>query len=364
MKLSVRNSCDEFNSYRASRVKSLFNCESGANFSHDASLDIDDGKWKIGLIVGPSGSGKTSLGKQVFGDGGFVYDASGWAPDKPIVDCIAPGAEFDGVTAALASVGLGSVPTWLRPYSVLSNGEKFRADLARIICEAPEKVVVDEFTSVVDRQIARFGAMAFGKAWKRTSGQAVMLSCHYDIIEWLEPDWVYDTSTGEFKRGSLWRRPHFELQVWQTDRRYWHLFEPHYYLKLPSMVGADYFVGTVNGELACHLAAGPRLQNNEAAMRASRMVVMPEWQGAGIGMRFLNAVADLQVSGQGKYGKRVNRVIFHTSHPGLVAALRRDAKWNQVSAVLYGDNKARKGMKIGGGHFRAVQGFRYSGATA
>jgi len=102
MKLSVRNSCDEFNSYRASRVKSLFNCESGANFSHDASLDIDDGKWKIGLIVGPSGSGKTSLGKQVFGDSGYVYDATGWAADKPIVDCIAPGGDFDGVTAALA----------------------------------------------------------------------------------------------------------------------------------------------------------------------------------------------------------------------------------------------------------------------
>jgi hypothetical protein len=33
----------------------------------------------------------------------------------------------------------------IEDYSVLSNGEKFRADLARIICEAPERIVIDEF---------------------------------------------------------------------------------------------------------------------------------------------------------------------------------------------------------------------------
>jgi len=87
-----------------------------------------------------------------------------------------------------AAVGLGSVPSWLRPFGVLSNGEKFRANLARVICDAPKQVVVDEFTSVVDRQIARFGALAFQKAWRRTGGQCVLLSCHYDILDWLEPD--------------------------------------------------------------------------------------------------------------------------------------------------------------------------------
>lgn len=72
------------------------------------------------------------------------------------------------MTAALSAVGLGSVPTWLRPYPILSNGEKFRADLARVICSAPKRVVIDEFTSVVDRQIAKIGALAFQKAWRRT----------------------------------------------------------------------------------------------------------------------------------------------------------------------------------------------------
>lgn len=146
MKIEVKNNCTDYNSYRAARVKSLFNAESGANFSITADLDVEDLDWKIGVVVGPSGSGKTSIGKQLFG-GGKIYEPSGWDSDKPIIDCIAPDGDFNDVTAALAAVGLGSVPSWLRPYHVLSNGEKFRADLAKIVCEAPENVIVDEFTS-------------------------------------------------------------------------------------------------------------------------------------------------------------------------------------------------------------------------
>ena len=54
MKIQVRNNCSDFNSYRAARVKSLFNCESGANFSIDADLPLEDQDWKIGVVVGPS----------------------------------------------------------------------------------------------------------------------------------------------------------------------------------------------------------------------------------------------------------------------------------------------------------------------
>lgn len=374
MKLAVRNSCAEFNSYRAARVKSLFNADSGAKFSLDAELDIDDGNWKLGVIVGPSGSGKSSLGRMVLGEGA-MYQADGWPADKPIVDAIAQGGDFDAVTGALAAVGLGTVPCWLRPYHALSNGERFRADLARIIAEAPAAVVIDEFTSVVDRQIAKFGALAFGKAWRRTGGRCVLLSCHYDVIDWLEPDWVYDTAKGHFARGSLWRRPKFDLEIWQTTAHYWPLFKPHYYLDLPLPVGAQYFVGTVDGEPVCHLAMCTKsAPHHQFEGRGTRLVVMPEWQGAGVGMRFLNAVCDMWLRGENRWGKPIT-TLFHTSHPGLCLALRRDRRWRQVSAHLHGDNKiksraslrrAKSSKAIGGGtgfggHFRAIQGFRYYG---
>lgn len=373
MKIDIHNRCSDFNSYRAARVKSLFNAESGCNFDLSADLPIDDSAWKLGVIVGPSGSGKTSIGKKLWGET-VLYNPQDWPADKPIVDAICPRGSFDDVTAALSAVGLGNVPAWLRPFPVLSNGEQFRANLARVICEQPARVVIDEFTSVVDRQIAKFGALAFQKAWKRSAGQAVLLSCHYDVIEWLEPDWIFDTATGKYSGRGLWRRPRFDLEIWQTDARYWPRFEPHHYLKLSQMVAAEHFVGTVDGELVCHIAFSPRLEAH--AMRACRMVVMPEWQGAGVGMRFLNTLCQWYLDGHGRYGKRAfNGTYFHTSHPGLAAALRRDQKWRQVSASLHGTNKQKSRKSIGkassastynagtgfGGHFRAVQGFRYVG---
>jgi len=381
MLVQVRNQCTDFDSYRAARVKSLFNAESGANFSLDAELPIDDGDWKIGVIVGPSGSGKTSMGGIVFGEAD-VYREPDWPADAPIIDAIAPGGDFNDVTAALAAVGLGDVPAWLRPYAVLSNGEKFRASMARIIADAPERVVIDEFTSVVDRQIARFGALAFQKAWRRTNGKAVLLTPHYDVLEWVEPDWTFDTATRTFDRRRL-QRPTFDLEIWQTDWRYWPLFEPHHYLKIPKMVAATNYVGTVDGELVCHLGVAPAFQNG--GFRASRLVVMPEWQGAGVGMRFLNHICEQHRLGQNRFNRALP-TFFHTSHPGLCASLRRDRKWIQISAATNGTHRQRSMLTIRksaekrgwrmlgdtgniptagyGGHFRAVQGFKYVGAKA
>lgn len=374
MIFEIRNHCAEAESYRAARVKSLFNVASGADFALDADLPLEGTEWQLGLIVGPSGSGKSSLGREVLGAGALTDLNAGWPEDAPIIDAIAPEGSFDAVTNALSAVGLGSVPTWLRPFRVLSNGEKFRAGLARVVCAEPERVVIDEWTSVIDRQIARIGSFAFAKAWRRTKGQAVLLSCHYDVIEWLQPDWIFDTATGRFQGRCLWRRPAIELELWETDWRHWPAFEPHHYLKLPKMIAARCFVGTVEGALVCHVAVSPRL--DIGAMRACRLVVMPEWQGAGVGMRFLNAVCQRQLEGLNRWQRKAP-TYFHTSHPGLAAALRRDPKWRQVSARLVGDSKLKsmesmrvsheRGRKINapgagyGGHFRAIQGFKYEG---
>ena len=370
MKIEIRHRCADYDSYRAARVKSLFNCESGANFNLDTDLPIEDTDWKIGVIVGPSGSGKTSIGMRR----GALYGPT-WPTDQPIIDAI--GSDFDAATGALSSVGLGSVPAWLRPFHVLSNGERFRATLARLVCEAPEFAVVDEFSSVVDRQIARVGAGAFAKAWRRTGGRVVLLSCHYDIFDWLQPDWVFDTATAQFERGCLRCRPKLEMSIFETNWRHWPLFEPHHYLSVPKMMAATNYVAAIDGDLVAHVAFSTSPGLIEA--RACRLVVMPEWQGAGVGMRFLNEFCGRWLRGENRYAKPMP-TLFHTSHPGLCAALRRDRKWTQVSACLYGANKIRvrgsinrSAEKYGwhapgsagyGGHFRAVQGFRYLGEDA
>ena len=71
--LSIRHQCDDYDSYRAARVKSLFNAENGCNFNLDVEIDLS-GEWNIGVVVGPSGSGKTSVGRRIFGENTEIHD--------------------------------------------------------------------------------------------------------------------------------------------------------------------------------------------------------------------------------------------------------------------------------------------------
>ena len=376
--------------YRAERVRSLFNAtdEQATRFTLTADLPIDlDGDWQVGLVVGPSGSGKTSIGRAIFGED-LIY-APEWPAEESIVEAIHADGDFNTVTGALAQAGLGDVPAWLRPYGVLSMGQRFRADLARVLAERPDRVVLDEFTSVVDRQIARVGAAAFQKAWRRGTGKAVLLSCHYDVIDWIQPDWIFDTATGKFETKESVQarpRPRIDVDIRLGGWDLWPLFKPHHYLASGPMIGAKCYVGFVGGEPVVHMGMGTKnvqAKNKRGKSvhaveaRGCRLVTMPEWQGAGIASKFMDEVCDLQLRGEGILPGRRMTTVFHTSHPQLCEALRRNRRWRQISGVLHGSNKGssraslRKaksgevGMGSGyGGHFRAVQGFRYYGKEA
>ena len=170
---------------------------------------------------------------------------------------------------------------------MLSQGEKFRGDLARLVCDPPSEVVVDEFTSVFDRQIARIGAMAFGKAWRRGSGRVVLLSCHYDVAEWLQPDWVFDTATGAFTGRYLQPRPRFELEIRQTGWEWWPRFEPHHYLKMPKMFASTKYVGFDKGEPVALVAVSTR----QGLIEARFVYIHPYMDGNGRkGMFLMNVM--------------------------------------------------------------------------
>jgi len=346
--------------------------QDGARFQACAAIPVDEDGWQIGVIVGPSGSGKSSLGKAAWGP--EAYHAGFQWGNRPIIDEIGADGPFDAVAAGLSAVGLGSVPSWLRPYSVLSTGEKFRADLARLLIEGPQRVVVDEFTSVVDRRIAQIGAAAFARAWRRERGrQVILLSCHRDILDWVEPDWILDTDGFRFERGRLRRRPEIPLDIFRTNWRAWHqTFEAHHYLKLPEMIAATNYVALHQGDPVAHCAVATCTGLKTARM--CRLVVLPEWQGIGVGVRFIEWVADQWLRGNNRY-QRAMTTTFHTSHPGLASALRRRPSWMYLSGRVLGETgvKSRMSMALSrvrhgrgtgrgyGGHMRAVQGFRYVG---
>jgi len=148
-------------------------------------------RFKIGVIVGSSGSGKSTLLKE-FG----IEENFDWDDNKSIISHFLN--PDDGIEK-LSSVGFNSIPSWYKSYKVLSNGEKFRANLARKIKTG---CVIDEYTSVVDRTVAKAASMSLSRYIKNTNIENVILAtCHKDIIEWLEPDWVINTDTGEFLDG-------------------------------------------------------------------------------------------------------------------------------------------------------------------
>jgi hypothetical protein len=147
--------------------------------------------FKIGVIVGASGSGKSTLLKE-FGS----EDIPTWDNTKSILSHF---ETPDEAINRLTAVGLNSIPSWYKPYNVLSNGEKFRADLAR---KLKSNCVIDEYTSVVDRNVAKAASVALSRYINSNNLKNIVLStCHRDILEWLEPDWVIDTDSGEMLDG-------------------------------------------------------------------------------------------------------------------------------------------------------------------
>ena len=147
--------------------------------------------FKLGVIVGSSGSGKSTLLKQ-FG----TEEVPVWDSNKSII------SHFDTPDEAInkmGAVGLNSIPSWYKPYHVLSNGEKFRADLSR---KLKSNSIIDEFTSVVDRNVAKAASVSLSRYVKTNDIKNIVLAtCHRDILDWLEPDWVIDTDAGELYEG-------------------------------------------------------------------------------------------------------------------------------------------------------------------
>jgi ABC-type phosphate/phosphonate transport system ATPase subunit len=148
-------------------------------------------KFKLGVIVGSSGSGKSTLLKK-FG----IEESPIWDNNKSIISHFSSPEE---AINKMGAVGLNSIPSWYKPYDVLSNGEKFRADLSR---KLKSNCVIDEYTSVVDRNVAKAASASLSRYIKNNQVNNIVLStCHRDILDWLEPDWVIDTDTGELYEG-------------------------------------------------------------------------------------------------------------------------------------------------------------------
>jgi GNAT superfamily N-acetyltransferase len=348
---------------RVAQVRGLFDlpAEKTSRLQWDVTLPLDERPWSIGLITGPSGCGKSTLARRFWPREAEHAADLAWPRDRSLLDAFPEALSVKDITALLSGVGFSSPPAWLRPYHVLSTGQQFRATLARLLAEALAHpaadrgpVVLDEFTSVVDRTVAQVGSAALARTVRAHGLRFLAVTCHDDVIAWLQPDWVYHPAEGRFEWRCLQRRPPIRLEVFRCRASTWALFAPHHYLSGRLAPSAVCFLAAWEERPVAFSAWLPFVGAGPPTRREHRTVTLPDFQGAGIG----NALSALVASMWAGLGIRATST---TTHPALIRARLRSPHWRmrRAPSLAAGAERRLRGLKHA--TTRLTAGFEYVG---
>ena len=298
----------------------------------------------IVLIVGTSGSGKSTI---LRGLGEHVHPKIEFY--NTVIENFSTPERGEEL---LLACGLRSIPAWFRTPHTLSNGEHHRFEMAMALDQGIN--IVDEFTSVVDRDTAKSLALSMRKYYDRsgTTDPLYIASCHRDIIDWLDPDWVYDTDLQVLDNRRalhrLGRRPPITLTIRGTGPEMWPYFSKHHYLDTRMSRSVHCYVGLIGDKpVAFHAAIHSTNRDIHSYWRGHRTVVLPEFQGMGIGTAFSDAIAEMYVS-------RGMRYFSKTAHPSFGEHREKSPLWRATST----NRKSRKASYLlKDGSIRAMPGY-------
>ena len=278
--------------------------------------------------------------------------------------------------------------------------------------------VVDEYSSVVDRTVARIGSAAVARTVRKHQLQFIAVTCHYDVLDWLSPDWVYDVSSGILSgagqaakskdlasNGSAalpaanhepnkesrsdaaapvepgtsasarsfgsgcgsaqdedwgclrrWQRPNIEMEIVRTNRSAWQRFKPHHYLSGNLHPAAACYVGLVEDQPAAFTAVLPFPHPTHSGWREHRTVCLPDFQGVGIG----NAMSEFIASLYKSTGKPYTST---TSHPAMIYHRAKSPLWRMTRkpGLTGGSGKRFSMMRKTAAIDRLTAGFAYIG---
>jgi hypothetical protein len=232
---------------------------------------------------------------------------------------------------------MGAPISWIAPAKTLSNGQQARAEAALQMARLDGKfTVIDEWTSVVDRQVAKAMSHSIQKHARKVKKQIVLLSCHYDIIEWLNPDWIIDCNTQEYiDRRRLCpgfkRSEELVFGIRQlTNSKSWRAFSKYHYLTDSLPPGKTIMFGLFQEDMQVGFIAYSNyvLWKQEhkdrgipMIMHANRIVVHPDYCGFGLGGRMTDITADYMQKSLG-YDVQIK-----LSSASMATLLKRNPKW-------------------------------------
>ncbi len=278
----------------------------------------------LGVIYGPSGSGKSTLLKE-FGSEEVVK----WDSSLAIASQVDPNL--------LMRIGLSSIPSLCRPYHVLSTGEKHRADIAKTLKEG---CVIDEFTSVCNRDLAESISMGVRKAIDHYGYKNVVIAtCHEDVINWLEPDWVANTLTGRLVEGRSERRPS-QFRVLPCSIKAWSIFRDHHYLSADINKSAHCWLLVNENNSICGFGSVIAFPSRDLrnAWRGHRTVILPDFQGRGLGSRLSDTIAKMFYDNGCRYFSK-------TAHPKLGEYREKSDLWKATSTNKVSRENSYNNMK-------------------
>ena len=352
MRIEIFRESATSKSLRARQLESMFDVPATDKTRREWSGDFpfEEKPWQVGLIVGPSGCGKSTILREAFGD----QEEFKWSAAS-VVDDFDAKLGIEAITSACSAVGFNTIPAWLRPFDVLSNGERFRVDLARRLLETKGIVVVDEFTSVVDRQVAKIGSHAVQKHVRLSGMQFVAASCHFDIIDWLQPDWVLEPATMRFQRRSVQRRPAIDITIARVSRVAWSMFAPFHYMTARLHRNATCF-GLWAGDVLAAFCATLHFQHPSTRdiRRISRVVTLPDWQGLGLAMILVERLGAAYKA----IGKRLRN---YPAHPSFIRSHQRSQVWLQHKQAGDSNAPSRTSQRSRRGELRLGASFEYVG---
>ena len=296
----VKLQSEIYKSYRCKRAADSLDIDVEKKSIHELKIIADiDSEYNIGLILGASGSGKTTLAKSIYGHNCFntILDET-----KPIIDQLPESYDYETCSKILTGVGLTQVPCWIRPVYTLSNGQKARAEAALLMCR-DDLTLIDEWTSVVDRTVAKVMSHCIQKHARVNKKKIILISCHYDVIEWLNPDWIIDCNKQEYINRRLLckdfkRAEQLKFTIEEIDRKSWRYFSKYHYLSENLPGGHIKLYGLFHDEnqigFICFANYVPYTNKKKPMiLHMNRIVIHPDYAGIGLGILFINKTSEM-----------------------------------------------------------------------